>query len=121
MEDRLSNGHVSPGTIPSTPLPHYFTSLDNKVVRNGSYPLLIHNYIVGGQYKGRNVVERYFQKLKYYRRIATRYDKLACVYQAFIYIASVLIKIGNQTRESTLKTMCAINVKKFIGRFFNTP
>ena len=37
-----------------------------------------------GQYKGRNVVERYFQKQKYYRRTATRYDKLACVYQSFI-------------------------------------
>ena len=111
MEDRLSNGHVSPGTIPSTPLPHYFTSLDNKVDRNGSYPLLIHNYIVGGQYKGRNVVERYFQKLKCYRRIATRYDKLACVYRAFIYIASILIKIGNKARENTLKRMCCSNVQ----------
>ena len=65
-----------------------------------------------GQYKGRNVVERYFQKLKCYRRIATRYDKLACVYRAFIYIASILIKIGNQARESTLKTTCATGVQK---------
>ena len=64
------------------------------------------------QYKGRNVVERYFQKLKCYRRIATRYDKLACVYRAFIYIASILIKIGNQARGSTLKAMCATSVQK---------
>lgn len=55
-----------------------------------------------GQYKGRNVVERYFQKLKCYRRIATRYDKLACVYRAFIHIAAILIKVENRTREKAL-------------------
>ena len=55
------------------------------------------------QYKGRNVVERYFQKLKCYRRIATRYDKLASIYRSFIYIASILIKIGNKTREKDLR------------------
>ena len=32
-----------------------------------------------GLYKKRNLVERFFNKLKYYRRIATRYDKLACI------------------------------------------
>lgn len=52
------------------------------------------------RYKERNVVERYFQKLKCCRRIATRYDKLACVYRAFIYLASILIKIKNKTRET---------------------
>lgn len=54
------------------------------------------------QYKGRNVVERYFQRLKCYRRIATRYDKLACVYRAFINIACTMLKIGNKTREKEL-------------------
>ena len=54
------------------------------------------------QYKGRNVVERYFQRLKCYRRIATRYDKLACVYRAFITIACTLLKIGNKSREKEL-------------------
>lgn len=57
------------------------------------------------RYKERNVVERYFQKLKCCRRIATRYDKLACVYRAFIYIASILIKIKNKTRETELRRM----------------
>ena len=56
-------------------------------------------------YKERNVVERFFQKLKCFRRIATRYDKLACVYRAFIYIASILIKIKNTTREKELCRM----------------
>ncbi len=75
-----------------------------------------------GQYKGRNVVERYFQKLKCYRRIATRYDKLACVYRAFIYIASILIKIGNKSRENALKRVCCTNAQMFVWLgFFNTP
>ena len=42
-------------------------------------------------YKERHLVENYFLKLKAYRRIATRYDKLARTYLGFIYIASILI------------------------------
>ena len=64
------------------------------------------------QYKGRNVVERYFQRLKCYRRIATRYDKLACVYRAFITIACTLLKIGNKSREKEL-------IKKVHSRYTN--
>ena len=61
------------------------------------------------RYKERNVVERYFQKLKGYRRIATRYDKLACVYRAFIYFASILIKIKNKSREKELRMLSCGN------------
>jgi putative transposase len=42
-------------------------------------------------YKGRNVVERYWQKVKQYRRVATRYDKLDDCYLAFVHLASVLV------------------------------
>ena len=35
-------------------------------------------------YKERHLVECFFQKLKNYRRIATRYDKLSSVYAGFI-------------------------------------
>lgn len=41
-------------------------------------------------YKGRNVVERFWNKVKRYRRVATRYDKLDLCYLAFIHLASVL-------------------------------
>lgn len=44
-------------------------------------------------YKERHLVERLFLKLKAYRRIATRYDKLACTYLGFLCIASILIWI----------------------------
>lgn len=42
-------------------------------------------------YKERHVVENLFLKLKGNRRIATRYDKLACTYLGFLCIASILI------------------------------
>ena len=40
-------------------------------------------------YRERNVVERLVGKLKDYRRIATRYDKLAASYLAFIQLAAI--------------------------------
>jgi transposase len=40
-------------------------------------------------YRARNLIERFFNKLKHCRRIATRYDKLAANYLAFIQLASI--------------------------------
>jgi len=42
-------------------------------------------------YKGRNVVERCFSKLKRWRGIATRYDKTARAYLAGLTLAATLI------------------------------
>jgi transposase len=42
-------------------------------------------------YKERNLVERLFQKLKSYRRIATRYDRLARNYNAMLVLVSAVI------------------------------
>jgi transposase len=42
-------------------------------------------------YKERNLVERFFQKLKQYRRIATRYERLARNYQSMLSLVSVVI------------------------------
>jgi transposase len=43
------------------------------------------------RYQHRNVVERCINRLKQFRRIATRYDKRAESYLAFITFASILI------------------------------
>ena len=40
-------------------------------------------------YRARNLVERFFNKIKQCRRIATRYDKLAADYLAFVKLASI--------------------------------
>lgn len=42
-------------------------------------------------YADRNKVERFFGRLKHYRRIATRYEKTARNYLGFVYMASALI------------------------------
>jgi transposase len=42
-------------------------------------------------YIARNLTERFFNKNKQYRRVATRYDKLAADYLAFIKIASIRV------------------------------
>jgi len=42
-------------------------------------------------YKERHVVECFFNKLKHFRRIATRYDKLSSMFKAFVYLACIMI------------------------------
>lgn len=41
-------------------------------------------------YKERHLVECFFNKTKHYRRLATRFDKLACTFRAFLTLASRL-------------------------------
>ena len=41
-------------------------------------------------YKQRNWIERAFNRLKYYRRIATRYDRKTLHYASFLYLAAAL-------------------------------
>ena len=42
-------------------------------------------------YKDRNLVERFFNRIKQFRRIATRYDKLATSFLSFIHIACAFV------------------------------
>jgi len=44
-------------------------------------------------YRERNHIERFFNKLKQFRRIATRYDKLGANFMAFIQLATVRISL----------------------------
>lgn len=39
------------------------------------------------QYRGRNLIERFFSRIKQFRRLATRYDKLARNFLAFVQLA----------------------------------
>lgn len=57
-------------------------------------------------YRERNRVERFFNRLKHYRRIATRYDKLAENYLAMIKIATIRIWLRDMTplKESTAQS-----------------
>ena len=42
-------------------------------------------------YKQRNIVERFFQRIKNYRHVATRFDKLALCFENFVLLASSVI------------------------------
>lgn len=42
-------------------------------------------------YRARNLVERFFNRIKHFRRIATRYDKLAENYAAALKLVAVRI------------------------------
>ena len=50
-------------------------------------------------YRQRNHVERFFNRLKQFRRIATRYDKLGATFFAFIKLAAM--RIWLRSIEST--------------------
>jgi transposase len=45
-------------------------------------------------YGERNLVERVFQKLKQYRAIATRYDKLANTFLAGVLLVCVILRLN---------------------------
>ena len=46
------------------------------------------------RYKLRNVVERFFNRLKHYRRVATRYDKTDRNYFSFVCLASIALTLN---------------------------
>lgn len=55
--------------------------------RNRLHPRTLDRYL----YQARNLVERFFLKLKQFRRIATRYERLARNYQAMLSLVSAVI------------------------------
>ncbi|WP_238858237.1 IS5 family transposase [Faunimonas pinastri] len=50
-------------------------------------------------YRERNLIERFFSKLKHFRRVATRYDKLAANFLAMVQLASM--RLWLRAYEST--------------------
>ena len=46
------------------------------------------------RYRERNVVERFFGRIKQYRRVATRFDKKAAKYLGFVWLASINIMLA---------------------------
>jgi transposase len=63
--------------------------------RNRNEPICFSRYL----YRARNLVERFFNKIKQCRRVATRCDKLAANYLAFVHLAS--IRLWLRVSEST--------------------
>ena len=53
--------------------------------RNRKDPICFSPYL----YRDRNLIERFFNKIKQCRRVATGYDKLAANYLAFVKLACI--------------------------------
>jgi transposase len=68
---------------------HIPTQRDRKVQRSIDHDL----------YRQRNLIERFFNKLKHFRRIATRFDKSARNFLAAVMLAS--IRLWMRAYEST--------------------
>ena len=45
-------------------------------------------------YRERNVIERFFGRIKQYRRVATRYEKKAANFLGFVWLASIDIMLA---------------------------
>ncbi len=58
------------------------------VIPNKSNRIVIHSFNKRA-YRGRNVIERSFCRLKDFRRIVTRYDKLARNFLAAVHLAAL--------------------------------
>lgn len=46
-------------------------------------------------YKARNLVERFFLKVKNFRRIATRFERMALTYEAMVSLAAAFLWTSN--------------------------
>jgi transposase len=69
--------------------PH-IPSLSRRLVQRSVEPAI---------YRQRNLIERFFNKLKHFRRVATRFDKLARNYLAAVLLAST--RLWLRAYEST--------------------
>ena len=52
------------------------------------------------RYKERNIVERFINRIKWYRRIFTRYEKLARRFMAFLHFAATLIWLERKCQRA---------------------
>ena len=99
------DGHITPHLLPLIPAPKYFLAdmaydankLRRMIKRRGIQPVIpnkpdrIRFHAFDAQrYKDRNAIERSFCRLKDFRRIATRYDKLAKNYLSSLYLAALV-------------------------------
>ncbi|MFR2856718.1 MAG: transposase [Bifidobacterium scardovii] len=50
-------------------------------------------------HKGRNMVERVFNRMKHYRKAATRYDRLDATFLANLQLALIAIQLKNTSKN----------------------
>jgi len=68
----------------------YIEALEAKAVIPPKKNRRIQRALDTNLYADRNKIERFFGRIKHYRRIATRYEKTARNYLAFLHVASIV-------------------------------
>lgn len=70
----------------------------NDIINNGSQPVIPSkkNRLIAIEYdwhiyKERNIVERFFNRIKHFRRIATRYDKTAVMFMGSLVMIGIIL------------------------------
>ena len=76
--DAIRRGLLDEGVMPQVP---------NHPRRTDPWPLYT------PAYRERNRAERLVGRLKQYRRVATRYDKLATTFMGFVHLALTVIRL----------------------------
>ena len=74
----------------STDFVDWIAAQDAEVVIPSRKTNIVQRTIDTNLYKDRNKIERFFGRIKQYRRIATRYEKTARNYLAFLHVASIV-------------------------------
>jgi transposase len=79
---------------------------------NRKDPICFSNYL----YRACNLVERFFNKIKHFRRIAARYDKLAENFLAALKLAAIRIWLRDKESRPSLVMPAASPARLGIGR-----
>jgi transposase len=91
-EQRLALGAVlADKGYDSDDLLKYVASLDAEAVIPAKKNRTVGRPLNRELYKDRNKVERFFSRVKHYRRIATRYEKTARNYMAMLHLVSTMV------------------------------
>ncbi len=91
LEQRQGGDLVADGAYDADPLIAFLIEHDIYPVIKPRRNRLVAREFDIHTYKDRNVIERFFCRLKHFRRIATRYDKLDVRFSSFIAIVASFI------------------------------
>ena len=78
---------------------------------NRSEPICFSPYL----YRARNRVERFFNRIKQCRRVATRYDKLGANYLAFVQLTSIRLWLSANESTSYINARRMLLRRRFGG------
>lgn len=80
----------------------YIEALEAEAVIPSKNNRIIQREIDTNLYADRNKIEWFFSRIKHYRRIATRYEKTARNYRAFLHVASIVTLLLRLSTHSNI-------------------